>query len=49
MALNMNSMGIPGAFWDNAGVSGKFGVWGGFGRFGASEGFCANSQFLKSK
>ena len=44
MALNMNSMGIPGEFRVNVGFSGKLGVWGGFGQFGASKGFCANSQ-----
>ena len=49
MALSMNSVGIPGGFWGNAGFSGKFGVWGpwgGFGRFGGSKGFCANSHIL---
>ena len=30
-ALSMNSVGIPGGFLGNAGFSGKFGVWGGFG------------------
>ena len=45
MALNMNSVGIPGGFRGNAGFSRNFGVWGGFGRFGDSKGFCANSQF----
>ena len=30
-ALSMNSVGIPGGFSGNAGFSGKFGVWGGFG------------------
>ena len=45
MALSMNSVGIPGGFWGNAGFSGKLGVWGGFGRFGGSKGFCANSQW----
>ena len=49
MALNMKSIGIPGRFWGNAGFSGKFGVWGGFGRFGASKGFCTNSQMQKKK
>ena len=44
MALNVNSVGIPGGFRGNAGFSGKFGVWGGFRRFGASKGFCASSQ-----
>ena len=43
-ALNMNSAGIPGGFRCSAGFSGKLGVWGGFGRFGGSKGFCANSQ-----
>ena len=42
MALNMNSVGIPGGFRGEAGFSGKSGVWGGFGRFGVSKGFCAN-------
>ena len=49
MALNMNSVGIPGEFWGDAGFSGKFGVWSGFGRFGASKGFCANSHFPAEK
>ena len=31
MALSMNSVGIPGGFRSNAGFSGKFRVWGGFG------------------
>ena len=31
-------------FRGNAGSSEKFVVWGGFGRYGASKGFCANSQ-----
>ena len=44
MALDVNSMGIPGGFRGNAGFSGTFGVSGGFGRFGVSKGFCANSQ-----
>ena len=44
MALSMNSVGIPGGFRGNAGFSAKFGIWGGFGRFGGSKGFCANSQ-----
>ena len=44
MALSMNSVGIPGGFRCNAGSSGKFGVWGGFGRFGGLKGFCANSH-----
>ena len=44
MALTMNSVAIPGEFRRNAGFSGKFDVWGGFGLFGASKGFCANSQ-----
>ena len=44
VALSMNSMGIPGGFRGNAGFSGKFGVWSGFGRFGVSKGFRANSQ-----
>ena len=30
MALSMNSVGIPGGFWGNAGFSGKFGVLGWF-------------------
>ena len=42
MALSMNSVGIPGAFRGDARFSGKFGVWGGFGRFGASKGFRKN-------
>ena len=44
MAPNMNSVGIPWGFRGDAGFSEKFGVRGGFGRFGASEGFCTNSQ-----
>ena len=43
----MNSVGIPGGFRVNAGFSGNLGVklfGGGFGRFGASKVFCANSQ-----
>ena len=44
MALSMNSVRIPGGFRGNAGFSGKFGVWRGFGRFGGSKGFCANSH-----
>ena len=36
---NMNSVGIPGEFLGNTGFSGEFGVWGGFGRFGASKAF----------
>ena len=28
MALNMSSVGIPGAFRGNAGFSGSLGVWG---------------------
>ena len=44
MALSMNSVGIPGGFRGNAGFSRKLGVWGGFGWFGGSKGFCANSQ-----
>ena len=44
MALNVNSVGIPGKFRGNARFSGEFGVWGGLGRFRASKGFCANSQ-----
>ena len=44
-ALNMNSVGIPGGFRRNARFSGNFGVWGGFGRFGASKGFCANRHY----
>ena len=44
MALNMNSMGIPGGFRGNAGFSGKIWRWGGFERFGASKGFCGNNQ-----
>ena len=44
MALSMNSVGIPGGFRGNAGSSGKFRVSGGFGWFGGSKGFCANSQ-----
>ena len=44
MALNMNSVGIPGEFRGNAGFSRNILGWGGFGRFGASKGFCANSQ-----
>ena len=43
MALSMNSVGIPGGFRGNAGFSRKLGVWGGFGWFGGSKGFCANS------
>ena len=31
MALSVNSVGIPGGFQGNAGFSGKFEVWGGFG------------------
>ena len=31
VALSMNSVGIPGRFRGNAGCSGRFGVWGGFG------------------
>ena len=31
MTLSMNSVGMPGGFRGNAGFSGKFGVWGGFG------------------
>ena len=31
MARSMNSVGIPGKFRGNAGFSGKFGFWGGFG------------------
>ena len=31
MALSMNSVGIPGGFRGNAVISGKVGVWGGFG------------------
>ena len=49
MALNMNSVGIPGGLRVDTGFSGKFGVWGCFGRFGASKGFCANSQVSLSK
>ena len=41
MALSMNSVRIPGKFRDNAGFSGKFGHWGGFGWL---KGFCANSR-----
>ena len=44
MALSMNPVGIPGGFRGSAGFSGNLDVWGGFGRFGASKGFCANSQ-----
>ena len=44
MALNMNSVGIARGFRGDAGFSGKFGVWGGFGQFVASKGFCANSH-----
>ena len=39
MALSMNSEGIPGGFRGNAGFSGKFGVWGGFARFGVQKAF----------
>ena len=44
MALNMNSVRIPGGFRRNARFSGKIWGRGGFGRFGVSKGFCANSQ-----
>ena len=44
MALNMNSVGMFGGFRGSAGFSGKPWGWGGFVRFGASKGFCANSQ-----
>ena len=44
MALNINSVGIPGGFRGNAGFSGKIGSPNDFGQFGASKGFCANSQ-----
>ena len=46
MTLTMNSVGIPGGFRGNAGFSRNLGVWGGFGRFRASKGFCANDQSL---
>ena len=46
MALNTNSAGIPGGFRGNTEFSGKLGVWGGFGRFGASKGFCTNSHSI---
>ena len=50
VALNLNSVRIPGGFRGNAWFSGKFGVWGGFGRFGASKGlcFCANNHRLEA-
>ena len=39
-------MEFSGNSWEFSGhgFSGKFGVWGGIGRFGASKGFCANSH-----
>ena len=37
MALSMNSVGIPGGFRGNAGFSGIFVVWGGFGWFGGGQ------------
>ena len=43
MAFDMNSVGIPGRFRHNAGFSRKFGIWGGFGRFGASKAFAQYS------
>ena len=39
-----NSAGNPGGFRVSAGFSAKIWDRGGFGRFGASKGFCANSQ-----
>ena len=45
MALDMNSVGIPGGFRSNAAFREDLRFGGGFGRFGASKGFCANSQF----
>ena len=39
MALNVNSVGIPEKIWGDSKFLGKSGVWGGFGRFGASKGF----------
>ena len=43
VALNMNSVRIPRGFHSNTKFSGRFEVSGGFGRFGASKGFCTNS------
>ena len=35
---------LYGAWYEFSGSSGKGGVWGGFGQFGASKGFCANGH-----
>ena len=42
--LVLNSVELHGGFRANAGLSGKIWGWGGFGRFGASKGCCANSN-----
>ena len=39
MALHMNSAGIPGGFWGNAGFPGNLGFWGVSGDLGPQKAF----------